>query len=101
MKVKNGRAGEKVADIFELAHARNRVADPPRLEIGDRQRHQMAEQPGAQLHVDAVRRMRKKISAQNAEDSLENGNRHQPNDQHIKRAERAMHQHFVDDHLKE
>ena len=54
----------------------------------------MAEQPGAQLHVDAVSRVRKKSSAQNAEDSLENGNRHQPNNQHIK--ERAMHQHLVD-----
>src|SRR5215471_3470129 len=30
------RTGEKVADIFKLAHARNRVADPSRLEIGDR-----------------------------------------------------------------
>ena len=95
------RAGEKVADIFKLAHARNRVADPPRLEIGDRQGHQMAEQPGAQLDVDPVGRMRKKISAQDAEDGLENRNRHQPDDQHIERAQRAMHQHLVDDHLKE
>jgi hypothetical protein len=32
----SAETGEKVADIFKLAHARNRVADPSRFEIGDR-----------------------------------------------------------------
>ena len=32
------RAGEEIADVLQLAHARDAVARPPRLEIGDRQR---------------------------------------------------------------
>jgi hypothetical protein len=32
------RAGEEIADVLELAHARHRIAHPPRLEIGERQR---------------------------------------------------------------
>ncbi len=32
------RAGEEVADVLELAHARHRIAGAPRLEIGERQR---------------------------------------------------------------
>ena len=48
----------KVADVLQLAHTRDRIADPARLEIVDRQRQKVAEQPSAEFHVDAVRRMR-------------------------------------------
>ncbi len=60
------RAGEKITNVLEFAHARDRVADPSRLKIGNRQRHQMAEQSRAKLDIDAVGRMGEKIGAQDA-----------------------------------
>ena len=48
------RAGQEVADVLQLAHARHGIADAARLEIGERQRQQMAEQPRAEFDVDAV-----------------------------------------------
>ena len=60
-----------LADVLKLAHAGDRVADPARLEIGDRQRDEMAEQPGPELDVDAVGRVREQIGAQGAENRLE------------------------------
>ena len=95
------RAGQKVADVLELAHARDRIADAPCLEIGDRQRQQMAEQPRAQLDVDAVGRVREKIGAQDAEDGLEYPDRDEPDHEHVERAHAAMHEHLVDHHLEE
>ena len=95
------RARQELADVLEFAHARHRIADASRLEIGDRQRHQVAEQPGAELHVDAVRRVREHIGAQRAEHSLEQGQRDQADDQNIERAHASMHEHLVDDHLEE
>ena len=58
------RAGQELADVFELAHPRHRIADASRLEIGDRQRQQMPKQSRAELDVDAVCRMREQIGAQ-------------------------------------
>ena len=94
-------AGEKVADILQLAHARDRIADPPRLEIGDRQRQQVAEQAGAQLDIDAVGRVREQIGAQDAQNCLEQRNGDQPDDQNIERAECPIDQNLVDDDLEE
>ena len=53
--------GEEVADIFQLAHARDRIADAARLEIGERQRQQMAKQPRAQFDIDAAGGVRRTI----------------------------------------
>ncbi|MNQ78572.1 hypothetical protein D3C85_934870 [compost metagenome] len=50
----DGVAGEEAADVFQLAHPRHRIADATRLEVGQRQGHQMAEQPRAQFDVDAT-----------------------------------------------
>ena len=61
----------------------------------------MAEQAGAQLDVDAVRRVREKIGAQYAEDRFEQRNGDQPNDEHVERAQGATDQHLVDDDLEE
>ena len=95
------RAGEEIADVLQLAHPRHGIADPPRLEIGHRQRQQMAEQPRAQLDVDAVGRVREQIGAQDAEHGLEQRDRDEADDQHVERAQRAMHQHLVDHDLEE
>ena len=56
--------GQEIADVLKLAHAGDRIADAPRLEIGDRQRQQMAEQPRPELDVDAVGRVGEQIGAQ-------------------------------------
>jgi ABC-type bacteriocin/lantibiotic exporter with double-glycine peptidase domain len=52
--------------LFEtiLGHAGDRVADPPRLEIGDRQRQQVLEQPRPEFDIDPVGRVGKQIGAQ-------------------------------------
>ena len=61
----------------------------------------MMEEPGAELDIDTVGRMGEQIGAQASEHDLEHRNRNQPQDQDVERAKAAMHQHFVDDHLKE
>src|SRR5216684_6065594 len=96
-----GRARQEIADVLELANARDRVADPPRLEIGDRQRHQVTEQPGAELDVDAIGRVGENVGAQCPDDRLEDRDRHQSDHQYLQRAHAAMHEHLVDDDLKE
>ncbi len=80
------RAGEKVADVFQFAHPRHRIADAPRLEVGHRQRHQMVEQARAELDVDAVGGVREQVGPQNPQNSLEERDRHQADDQHVERA---------------
>ena len=95
------RAGEEVADVLQLAHARDRIADPARLEIGDRQRQKVAEQPRAEFHVDAVGRMREQIGAQDVDDGLEHRNGDEPDDQDIERAQRPIDQDLVDDDLED
>ena len=61
------RTRQEIADVLELAHARHRIAGAARLEIGDGQRHQMAEKASAQLDIDAVGGVREDIGAQTAE----------------------------------
>ena len=79
-------AGEKVADVLQLADARHRIADATRLEIGDRQRQQMPEQPRPKLHVDSVGGVREQIGAQDAEHRLEHGDGDESHHQHIERS---------------
>ena len=95
------RAGEKISDVLEFAHPRHGIADPPRLEIGHRQRQQMAEQPRAEFDVDAVGGVREQIGSQDAEHGLEHRDRNEADHQHVERAQRAVHQHLVDHHLEE
>ena len=71
------RTGQELADVFQFAHPRHRIADAPRLEIGDRQRHQVAEQARTQFDIDAVGGVREEIGAQAAEDRLEYSDRDQ------------------------
>ena len=61
----------------------------------------MAEQPRAQLDVDAVGGVREEIGAQDAEHGLEQGDGDQPDHQHVERAHAAVHQHLVDHDLEE
>ena len=95
------RAGEEVADVLQFAYPRYGIADSPRLKIGHRQGHQVAEQARTQLDVDAVGGVREQIGALDAEDGLEQRDRHQTHHQHLQRRQAAVHQHLVDDHLEE
>ena len=96
-----GRAGEKIADVFQFTHPRDRIADAPRLEIGHRQSQQVVEQARAKFDIDAVGGVRKQIRAQDAQDGLEDGDRYQTYDQHVEGAQGPVHQYLVDDHLEE
>src|SRR5262249_61580290 len=96
-----GRAGEKITDVLQLADARHGIADTPRLEIRDGQRHQMSEQPSAELDIDAIGRMREQIGAQRTEHRLEYRDGHQADDQHLEGAHAPVHQHLVDHDLEE
>jgi len=69
------RAGEKIADVLQLAHPRDRIADAPRLEIGERQRQQMAKQPRAELDVYPVGGVREEVSAKDAKNRLKQRDR--------------------------
>ena len=76
------------------------IADPTRLEIGDRQGQEVTEQASPELDVDAIGSMCEHISAKGSEDRFEYGDRHETNDDHVERAEAAVHQDLVDDDLK-
>src|SRR5262249_20819125 len=95
-----GGAGEEIADVFELAHASDRIADATRLEIADRQRQQVAEQASAKLHVDTVRGVGKYICPQDGEDRLAPPAAHQTDDEHVEGTEAAVNEDFVDDDLE-
>jgi len=92
---------EEIADVLQFAHAGDRVADTARPEIRQRQRQQVAEQPGSEFNVDAVGGVREDISTQVAEDCLEQRNRQQAGDDDVERGQAAVHQHLVDHHLEE
>src|ERR1700737_4201463 len=61
----------------------------------------MPEQPGTELDVDAIGRVRKEIRAQNAQDRLEYTDRDEAEDEHVEGAHAAMHEHLVNHHLEE
>ena len=94
------RTGEKIADVLQFAHPRNRIADAARLEIGHRQSQQMVKQARAEFDVDAVGRVREEISPQDSQNGFEDGDREQTDDQHVQRAQAAVHQNLVDHHLE-
>jgi hypothetical protein len=93
--------GDELADVLQLAHARDRIADAARSEIGERQRHQVAEQARAQLNVDAVGGVREDVGAERTEHSLEDRDGDEADQQHVERRHAAMHQHLVHHHLEE
>jgi hypothetical protein len=95
------RARQELADVLELADACHRIADAAGLEIGDRHRHQVTKQTGAELDVDTVCRVREQIDAQRLENGFEDGEGDQAHDQNVERAHASMHEHLVDDHLEE
>ena len=96
-----GRAGEKIADVLELAHPCHGLAHLAGLEIGDRQGKQMAEQPRAELDIDPAGGVREDVGAQPAEHDFEQGDRDKPDDQDIKGCKASMNQHLVDHNLEE
>ena len=96
------RAGEEVADVLQLAHPRHRIADAARLEVGQRQGQQVAEQPRAELDVDAVGGVGEQIGAQDAQHGLERRRSPtRPITSTSSVVERAVHQHLVDHDLEE
>ena len=74
-------------NVLELAHARHRIADASGLEKGDRQRHETADQPGAEFDVDTVGRVGKEVDAQDTKDRLEHRDGDQAYDQNVERAQ--------------
>ena len=58
-------------------------------------------QARAELDVDAVGGVREEIRPQDSQNSFENRDCQQADDQHVERAQAAVHQNLVDDHLEE
>jgi hypothetical protein len=96
-----GGAGQEVAHRFQLAHAGDAVARPAGLEVGQRQRQQVAEQAGAQRHVDAVGGVGEHVCPQGAEHGFEHRDDDQTEDQHVERGQAPVNQHLVDHDLEE
>ncbi len=95
-------AGEEAADVLELAHTGDRVADAPGLEVGQGQLHQVAEQACAEFDVDAVRRVAEDVAAQAVEQRLEaRPHDQEADDEHVQRGHAAVHEHLVHDDLEE
>ena len=61
----------------------------------------MAEQPRAQLDVDAVGRVGEEIGAHDAEQGLGNREADDGDGHHLQRGKAAMHEHLVDHDLEE
>ena len=93
-------AGQKAADVFQFAHPRHRVADATRLEIGQRQPHQVPEQTRTELYVDAAGGMAEHIGAQGGQHALEYDHHHQADHQHVQRCHALVDQHLVHHDLK-
>jgi len=66
----SGVAGEEAADVLEFAHAGDRIADAPGLEVSKRELHEVAEEPCAELDVDAVGGVTEDMAAQAVQDRL-------------------------------
>lgn len=94
-------AGEELADVLELAHPGHRVADAPRLEVGEGQLHQVPEEPRAELDVDAARGVREHVGAHAREHRLEERHGEEADADHRQGAVALVHQHLVHHHLEE
>lgn len=60
----------------------------------------MTKQPGAQLNIDAIGGVSKKIGPHDAEHCFEHSNDHQTNHNHVQSGQGAVHQDLVNDDLK-
>jgi hypothetical protein len=94
-------AGEKAADVLQLAHTRHRVADAPRLEVGQRQGQQVTEQLGAEFDIDAAGGVGKDVAAQRVEHALEHDDDEQADDQHVEGGHAAMDKNLIHNSLEE
>ena len=94
-------ASEKAADVFQLAHASDRIADAARLEVGQRQVQQVPKQPRAQFDIDATGGVAEDVGAQRGEYALEHHHDDQSDHQDVKGRQATVHQHLVHHHLKE
>ena len=94
------KVGQELADLFQLAHARDGIAHPARLEVGDRQSQHMPEQLRPERDVDATRRMREQIRAQRTEDGLEKYDGEHADGDDMQRRGRLVDQHLVDHDLE-
>ena len=61
----------------------------------------MVEQPGAELDINLVGRLTEYEGSERSEDHFEQRDDRKADHQHIKRRKAAMHQHLIDDDLKE
>ena len=94
-------ACEEAADIFQFMHARDRIAHAPRLEIRQRQLHQMAKQPGAEFDIDAAGGVAKDVGAQTRQHAFEDDHHQQTGDEHVQSRQALVDQHLVHHALKE
>ena len=90
-----------MADIFQLTNPRHGVPHSPRFEIRHGKREQMAEEPGAQLDIDAARCVIQDIGSEPPQKCFEHGEGQHTHRQHVKGREAVVDQHLVDDDLRE
>lgn len=60
----DGRAGEELADVLELAHPRDRIPYPPQLEIPQWDMQEVTEESCPERHIDPVSRMHQEVRLQ-------------------------------------
>ena len=97
---REGRTGEEVADVFELAHPRDR-----RRPAGPRNRRSAAprdsKQPRAELDIHPVGGVREDIGAKPAEHRLEDRDHDQTRARAYRASKTPVNQHLVDHDLEE
>ena len=93
-------AGQKAADVLQLAHAGDGVADPARLEVGQRQRQHVAKQASAEFDIDPARGVAENIVAQRVKDVSKTTTTTRPIDDDVERCQAPVYQHLVHHHLK-
>ncbi len=91
-----GGPGEKLAHRLQLANPRHGVSAGSRLEVGQRQLHQVTEQPHAEFHVDAVAGVRHQVGADAAKQHVEQADHHQREDQHVQGGQVVVGEDLVD-----
>ncbi len=98
---RHGIARQELADMLQFTNPGHRIADPPRLKVGQRERQDMAKQLRAEADVNPVRRMRKEIGSQPTQDRIEQSQGNHADRQHMERGEALMDEYLVDDDLGE
>ena len=93
--------GQEAADVLQFPHPGDGLADPARLEIGQRQAENVAEQAGAQFHVDLAGGVREEVGAQAVERHLEQGDGQQANGDDLQGGQAVVDQDLVHHNLEE